>query len=774
MIFKSLLEKSMKKINTTFLLLFLTAVSFAQQLVWTGNANDNDFFNEQNWNNQNTTQPPIAGSINSGIAINMDLLVENVSSIINANGLISLGSGSLTLNHVQINSNAVSGGEIIINENGYLHLAVTTPLQGEVQIKLNSGLGWVRTENLRGNSVQANHLNQISVNNQPAVYETNLRLDNYYFKGTVIRSNASTTPIRLYENTNLQGDFADLSVNLVHSAGNIPNGMNNNAASFILKKGFMATLSANADGTGKSKNYIASEQDLVINALPEYLINQVSFVRVMPWNWVSKKGRTGSDTELNNTWQYQWNNTGNSSVLLEYAPMAWGAGGADSDADVELYKSKYKSQHVMGFNESDNCNDQSGQFNNLCDTDVAVNLYRTLMKTGLRMVSPSCRENAPFDWLKEFTAKANALDIRMDVIAVHWYDWGSNPQNSPNASAQQVFNRFKTYLTNVHNLHGLPIWITEFNANPNRTTAVNLAFMQLALPYLETLDYVERYVWYQPNSGVADYYNNAGTALTNMGTFYQNQVSTKSIPEATWQANSTLDSYYNIVGNNPNNLLDNADFELGNLTAWFGENIDILTNANVYQGTTSGRILANPGYIYHLVPVEPSQDYDLSFFCRWFVAPTETMAVQILNASNDAVIATQMMNMNTTWNEVNFSFSIPANVQAIKIYIEKGQQPGWFIDNVVLQKNDTLNIESNDLISSDIYPNPSSDDFHLKSNQWNNNYENYRMQGQLILKKSDLNAQETQIDLSGQPKGIYILKMQSANKMETVNKLILR
>jgi hypothetical protein len=396
------------------------------------------------------------------------------------------------------------------------------------------------------------------------------------------------------------------------------------------------------------------------------------------------------------------------------------------------------------------------------------------MKTGLRMVSPSCRENAPFDWLKEFTDKANALDIRMDVIAVHWYDWGSNPQNSPNASAQQIFNRFKTYLTNVHNLYGLPIWITEFNANPNRTTAVNLAFMQLALPYLETLDYVERYVWYQPNSGVADYYNEAGTALTNVGIFYRDQVSNKSIPEATWQANSTLDEYYEIVGNNPNNLLDNADFELGNLTAWFGENIDILNNTNVYEGTTSGRILANPGHIYHLVPVEPLQSYDLSFFCRWFVAPTAPIAVQILNASNNDVIATQMMNTSTTWNEVNVSFSVPTNVEAIKIYIEKGQQPGWFIDNVVMQKNNTLSLNTNEFKNASVYPNPSTGFFHLKSNDEIKSIAVYNLQGQLFFEKDNIQSNQTFLDFSEQTKGIYLLNIHLKGGQKLSQKLILK
>ncbi|WP_166960322.1 glycosyl hydrolase [Yeosuana marina] len=161
------------------------------------------------------------------------------------------------------------------------------------------------------------------------------------------------------------------------------------------------------------------------------------------------------------------------------------------------------------------------------------------------MVSPNCREEAPFGWLKEFHDKATAQDIRIDVIGVHWYDWGSKPKNSPNESPQNVFNRFKNYLKRVHDLYGLPIWITEFNANPNRSAATNYGFMQLALPYLETLDYIERYCWFQPSSGVADCYTDSRrTTLTDVGDFYNNLVSTPAIPEVSVTADSNLDIYY--------------------------------------------------------------------------------------------------------------------------------------------------------------------------------------------------------------------------------------
>jgi hypothetical protein len=61
--------------------------------------------------------------------------------------------------------------------------------------------------------------------------------------------------------------------------------------------------------------------------------------------------------------------------------------------EVDLEKDKVN--HLLGFNESDNCNDQSGQFNNLCKSEVAVGYYENIMKTGMSLGTTAPRENGP-------------------------------------------------------------------------------------------------------------------------------------------------------------------------------------------------------------------------------------------------------------------------------------------------------------------------------------------------------------------------------------------
>jgi hypothetical protein len=545
-----------KKVHfVTTLLLFFGFVATAQTIIWTGAASDNNFFNEANWKDSVTNVIPAANSINPNTNINLVLQINNYASLINGSGFIQFGTGSLSIGSANVSAAGLSGGSVTINDGGYLNLSNAAPLTNSVQINFTSGIGWVKTSSYSASDISTNNLGQLKVNGSAAIYQTNLRLDHYYLTGCVIRANlSSTTPLTVYDGVNTLGNSAAITVNTIHSGNAIAGSMNNKIKSFVLKKGFMATVAIESDGTGKSKNYIASETDLVINSLPVALRNSISFIRVMPWNWVTKKGRTDYDTDLNSTWVYKWNNNQNSTLDWEYAPMAWGHTGANDAGDITLYVNKYNSTHVMGFNEPDDCSGQSGQYPSgatqykLCNEDVAVTYYKNLMKTGMRLISPGCREEGALNngWLETFITKAKAQDVRIDAIAVHWYDWGSNPTVNTNPTAAQVFSRFQNYINTVYSVHGLPIWITEFNANPARSQAVNAAFMDLALDWLDSQPFIERYAWFPYNSGT-HYYGwddnsntQTNTTKTACGNNYLNHAASASIPGNTVDANNNL------------------------------------------------------------------------------------------------------------------------------------------------------------------------------------------------------------------------------------------
>jgi hypothetical protein len=61
------------------------------------------------------------------------------------------------------------------------------------------------------------------------------------------------------------------------------------------------------------------------------------------------------------------------------------------------------------------------------------------MKTGLRIVSPSCRENEEHKWLKSVNNLMIPEGTRMDVIGMHWYDWGGYSSGAA-SDAVSIFN----------------------------------------------------------------------------------------------------------------------------------------------------------------------------------------------------------------------------------------------------------------------------------------------------------------------------------------------
>ncbi len=525
----------------TCLLIFIVLNSNAQQYQWTGDSENIDFFDELNWKDTNTSEIPPNNSINPGEIIEFELFI---SCEVSAENEIYLGeNGKITIVNGQLDGDSITGlGSIILGESSYLNLDNSYPLDEGLSITFESNKSWIRLFNVEPNSAFYYYHDNFFQQDQLLSYPENLRIDNYYYNGSIIRPNQENNSfLTVFSDFNLKGEFANISTDNVHIDESIPNNLNDEISSFILKKGYMATLAENNDGSGNSKVFIASEQDIVIEQLSNYLNNKISFVRVIPWNWVSKKGTAGDIQYMNNNWFYKWSNNGNSDLDREYTPMAWGKGAADDNNDIEIIKSKYKSTHILGFNEPDDCNGQSGQYGNMCVVDTSLTYYKNLLKTGLRMVSPACRQGAAFDWLNEFNSKAIDEKIRIDVIAVHWYDWASNPENSPNANPQDVYNRFVNYLQSVHEMYGLPIWITEFNANRHRNEWVHRQFLQLALPFLEETTYIERYSFFPPTTQVANFFD-SNNNFTQIGELYNGFVSTKSIPETRYVSSSNLDS----------------------------------------------------------------------------------------------------------------------------------------------------------------------------------------------------------------------------------------
>nr|WP_294897986.1 glycosyl hydrolase [uncultured Pedobacter sp.] len=302
--------------------------------------------------------------------------------------------------------------------------------------------------------------------------------------------------LKIYENLNFTGKEAELEIKTIYKGNTIPEGLNNNISSFELQKGYMATLAANEDGTGYGFCYVASKSNLILN-LPVYLRKQVSFIRVLPVRDIHKKGigslRKNGPAKidsLNVDWYYNWSGVGESNSTRDFIPMTFGKNGTLLQSNIDSFIAMDSINHILTYNEP--------ELNNL-PYDVAEQAYRNVLQTGLRVGSPSNSEGQVNVWLRDFMALADADTLRVDFVGIHWYDWGNwrkTGQVDPNVP--NLFTRFKNYVTSAYNRYHKPIYITEFNANPNTSTKTHLAFMKLALPWLDAQPSVEGYAWFFP------------------------------------------------------------------------------------------------------------------------------------------------------------------------------------------------------------------------------------------------------------------------------------
>ena len=160
---------------------------------------------------------------------------------------------------------------------------------------------------------------------------------------------------------------------------------------------------------------------------------------------------------------------------------------------------------LLGFNEPD----IAAQAN--MGVDEAVGLWRQHIlpygQQGIRLGSPAT-SNSPqgLPWLQEFMSKCN--DCMVDFIAMHWYGL--------------EFSEFQAYVEAVHNAFpDKKIWVTEFALTLDIPEEQQRNFLGQALPYLDSLDYVERYAWFGASRGsTGNSLINDGGELTAVGQSY--------------------------------------------------------------------------------------------------------------------------------------------------------------------------------------------------------------------------------------------------------------
>ena len=374
----------------------------------------------------------------------------------------------------------------IVSEKTDLHFTdLATPFVNST-VQLNNADAWLFFDHIRPSTVLSSYLDKVLVNGTPAKNNPNVRVS-IYKNGTVVipyGNIAANVALEVFTQPFLQGDTKSFEIKTYHTD---LASFDNKIRSFKLKRGFMATLANNNDGSGFSRVFIANDSDLIVTQMPLGLDTTVSFIRVFKWDWISKKGKAGGGNPVDltqSTWYYDWNIAGSSTNDHEYVAIRQNSGWPSWTA----INTKEGVNHLSGFNEPD----RPDQANMTVDQCIAQ--WPNFMKSGMRVGSPS-PATPQSSWITDFLTKCDALNYRVDYVTIHCY-WGG-------LSPAQWYAQLKTIYDRVRR----PLWITEWNNGANWTTeawptdqtaqfAKQLNDMKGILQVLDTTSFVERYAIY--------------------------------------------------------------------------------------------------------------------------------------------------------------------------------------------------------------------------------------------------------------------------------------
>ena len=292
-------------------------------------------------------------------------------------------------------------------------------------------------------------LSKITINGAAAKNGTNCQV-RMWDRGSIILPYGGTSfkPLTVYDEDNCEGN-SYTALTIGHNNGfmkDIPNAWNNRIKSFKLKRGYMVTFALRKSGRGYSRCFIAADNDLEVT-LPALMSGRISSYRIFEWYNTSKAGisdmiSTSNLAKLNAQTSFTWSA---GSSLLPDAECVPHHIKENWPSPSDLGKCTF-SPHMKTNNEPKNSSDDAP-----CDMDDILANWEDLMRTGMRLCTPSSWDGSDYwnatGFLADFLNEIDSRGWRCDIIDLHGY-WGEGAFTTNVNNWAQTFKR--------------PVWITEW------------------------------------------------------------------------------------------------------------------------------------------------------------------------------------------------------------------------------------------------------------------------------------------------------------------------
>ena len=414
------------------------------------------------------------------------------------------------------------------------------PILGASSVNLGSDRTWLVFDNILPSEVISAYLRYVTIGGSAARNGANCRVA-IWLNGAVV----IPVPADIMTCQGISGEFT-LAVGSHTDLGNRSNTM----TSFILRRGYMATVASGTKGGGHSRVYVADHADLEVT-LPTALAKRVSSVYVKPWPYLSKKGwgstsGGGRGKDLRASWFWSWSAGYSSTTDMEYVPcrqhLYWPSASEVNNktatAALSINEPEHSEQH-----ESSKCS---------CGGTIspwkAYTLTDDFKASGGRIGSPQPTDFSYFNWYNKdngYLAYVDNMANRCDFAVTHAY-WDIS-ERSESSYASYFVNHCKE----VWDTNGRPLWITELEIGSSWGESWSgysdkygtyRKYLQVLLQKMEECGWIERYCIYGfDNYWAWMFYEDGG--ITPAGQVYRDHRSTfaydaKYTKTPTWWAPS--------------------------------------------------------------------------------------------------------------------------------------------------------------------------------------------------------------------------------------------
>jgi hypothetical protein len=278
----------------------------------------------------------------------------------------------------------------------------------------------------------------------------------------------------------------------------------------------------------------------------------------------------------------------------------------------------------------------------------------------------------------------------------------------------------------------------------------------------------------------------AGKLIANNGgyDYWGNSVSSTQVPNIGAYSGTPVPG-----SNPPANLINDPGFETG-VSSYLWGGSSVVTN-DVYSGTYAARLEDNTqwggGYESIITGLSPSTEYIFSAYVK---SSGVEGRIGVKNyGGNDTFNSFS----NTTYEQKSVVFTTGTSNTSAKIYIynPSGGAATLYADDLELIESGTLSkssgkksdtatlqleieeLESEELDSFRVYPNPAINIFYIKSaNNQTETYSVVNVNGQLLLKGKVSTL--TEVNITSLKSGLYFLNLYSANNKVKSHKVVVK